>query len=68
MRFPATRSAVPLVRFKARSEAGTKANAKIQAALLRESSTVIAALVKDKKIKVVAGYYDLATGAATLLE
>jgi carbonic anhydrase len=49
-------------------EAATKANAKIQAALLRESSTVIAGLAKDKKIKVVAGYYDLATGAATLLE
>lgn len=49
-------------------EAATKANARIQAALLRESSTVIAGLVKDKKIKVVAGYYDLATGAATLLE
>jgi carbonic anhydrase len=48
-------------------EATTKANAKIQAALLRESSTVIAGLVKDKKIKVVAGYYDLATGTATLL-
>lgn len=48
-------------------EAATKANAKIQADLLRESSTVIAGLVKDKKIKVVAGYYDLATGAATLL-
>lgn len=48
-------------------EATTKANAKIQAALLRESSTVIAGLVKDKKIKVVAGYYDLATGAASLL-
>lgn len=48
-------------------EAATKANAKIQAALLRESSTVIASLVKDKKIKVVAGYYDLATGTATLL-
>jgi carbonic anhydrase len=49
-------------------EAATKANAKIQAALLRESSTVIAGMVKDKKIKVAAGYYDLATGAATLLQ
>jgi carbonic anhydrase len=49
-------------------EAATKANAKIQAALLRESSTVIAGLVKDKKIKVVAGYYDLATGAASILQ
>jgi carbonic anhydrase len=48
-------------------EAATKANAQIQAALLRESSTVIASLLKDKKIKVVAGYYDLATGAANLL-
>src|SRR5271167_4335360 len=49
-------------------EAATKANAKIQAALLREASTVIAGLVKDKKLRVVAGYYDLASGAASLLE
>jgi carbonic anhydrase len=49
-------------------EATTKANAKIQAALLRESSTVIAGLVKDKKLRVVAGYYDLSSGAASLLE
>ena len=49
-------------------EATTKANAKIQAALLRESSTVIAGLVKERKLRVVAGYYDLATGAASLLE
>jgi carbonic anhydrase len=49
-------------------EAATKANAKIQSALLREASTVIAGLVKDKKLRVVAGYYDLASGAATLLE
>ncbi len=49
-------------------EAATKENAKIQAALLREASTVIAALVKDRKLKVVAGYYDLATGSASLLD
>jgi carbonic anhydrase len=49
-------------------EAATKANAKIQAALLRKSSTVIAGLMKDKKIVVVAGYYDLASGVASLLE
>jgi carbonic anhydrase len=49
-------------------EAATKANAKLQAALLREASTVIASLVKDKKIEVVAGYYDIATGAVSLLE
>jgi carbonic anhydrase len=49
-------------------EAATKANAKIQAALLRQSSTVIAGLVKANKLKVVAAYYDIATGAVTLLE
>jgi carbonic anhydrase len=48
-------------------EAATKANAKIQAALLREASTVISSLVKDGKLKVVAGYYDLGTGAVTLV-
>lgn len=47
--------------------AATKANAKIQANLLRESSTVIADLVKEGKVKVVAGYYDLVTGAVTLI-
>jgi carbonic anhydrase len=49
-------------------EAATKANAKIQAGLLREASTVIAGLLKEGKVKVVAGYYDIATGNATLLD
>jgi carbonic anhydrase len=49
-------------------EAATKANAKIQAALLRQSSTVISGLVKEKKLKVVAGYYDISTGAVSILE
>ena len=49
-------------------EATTKANAKIQAALLRESSTVISAMVKQGKVKVVAGYYDVGTGAVTILD
>lgn len=49
-------------------EATTKANAKIQAALLRESSTVIAGMVKQGKVKVVAGYYDVGTGAVTILD
>jgi len=40
-------------------EAATKANAKIQAALLRQASTVISALVKDKKLAVMAAYYDV---------
>ncbi|MGB8525198.1 MAG: carbonic anhydrase [Candidatus Acidiferrales bacterium] len=49
-------------------EAASKANAKIQAAILRQSSTVISGLVKENKLKVVAGYYDLATGVVSLLE
>jgi carbonic anhydrase len=49
-------------------EAAIKANAKIQATLLSEASTVISSMVKDKKLKVVAGYYDLGTGAVTLID
>jgi carbonic anhydrase len=49
-------------------EPAIKANAKIQAALLRQSSTVVAGLVKEGTLKVVAAYYDLATGSVTLLE
>ena len=49
-------------------EAAIKANAKIQAALLRQSSTVVSALVKDNKLKVVAAYYDLGSGTVALLE
>jgi carbonic anhydrase len=49
-------------------EAATKANAKIQATLLRESSTVISGLVKSGSVKVVAGFYDLGTGGVTLVE
>lgn len=48
-------------------EAATKANAKIQAALLREASTVIAGLVKEGKVKVVAAHYDIVSGKVTLL-
>jgi carbonic anhydrase len=49
-------------------EAATKANAKIQATLLSQASTVISSMVKDGKVKVVAGYYDLGTGAVTLID
>jgi carbonic anhydrase len=49
-------------------EAASKANAKIQAALLREASTVISGLLKNNKLKVVAGYYDTGTGVVTLLD
>jgi carbonic anhydrase len=48
-------------------DAATKANAKIQAALLAESSTVIKGLVKEGKLKVAAAYYDIAAGSVTLL-
>jgi carbonic anhydrase len=44
----------------------TKANAEIQARLLRESLPVIAPLVKDNKLKVVAAVYTLSTGKVNL--
>jgi carbonic anhydrase len=46
--------------------AAIKVNAELQARLLRESSPVIAPLVKENKVKVVAGVYDIATGKVTL--
>jgi carbonic anhydrase len=49
-------------------EAATKANAKIQAALLRQASTVIAAQIKEGKLKVLPAYYDVGSGVVTLLE
>jgi carbonic anhydrase len=49
-------------------EPATKANAKIQAALLRQGSTVISGMLKEGKLKVSAAYYDISSGAVTLLE
>jgi carbonic anhydrase len=49
-------------------EAATKANAKLQAALLRQSSTVISGLLKAGTVKVTSAYYDLGSGTVTLLE
>jgi carbonic anhydrase len=49
-------------------EAATKANAKIQAALLRQASPVLAGLIKENKLKVVATYYDIGAGTVSLLE
>lgn len=49
-------------------EAAIKANAKIQAALLRGSSPVIAEAMKQNQLKVVAAYYDLASGKVSLLD
>jgi len=47
-------------------EKAIEANAKIQAGLLRTSSTVIRDAVKAGKLKVEAGIYDLASGKVTL--
>jgi carbonic anhydrase len=48
-------------------KAVTKANARIQAKLLSQASTVIAEKIKDGQLKVVAGYYDIGSGVVTLL-
>jgi len=45
----------------------TRANASLQAALLSKASTVLSPMVKEGKLKIVAGYYDLATGKVTLV-
>jgi carbonic anhydrase len=45
----------------------TEANAKIQAQLLRESSPVLAELIKGGKLTVVAAFYDIESGKVTLL-
>ncbi len=49
-------------------DAATKANAKFQAALLRQSSPVFAEHIKQNRLKIVAGYYDLATGTVSVLD
>ena len=48
-------------------EAAVKANARYHATLLREASPVIAGMYKENKIKVVAGFYELASGKVSLL-
>jgi carbonic anhydrase len=45
-----------------------KANAKFQAALLRQSSTVISARVDDGKLKVLAAFYNISSGIVSLLD
>jgi carbonic anhydrase len=49
-------------------EAAIKANAKIQAGLLRQSSPVLAEHIKQNRLKIVAGYYDLTSGTVALLD
>lgn len=48
-------------------EKAVKANARIQARLLSESSVVVAAAVAGGALKVVAAYYDLASGKVSLV-
>jgi len=45
----------------------TKANASIQAGLLGKASPVLCPMVKEGKLKIVAGYFDLATGKVGLV-
>ena len=49
-------------------EAVIKANALIQAALLRQSSTVISDLVDKGNLKVLAAFYNISSGVVSLLE
>jgi carbonic anhydrase len=44
-----------------------RANARIQASILRNASPVIAGLVAQGKVKVVAAYYDITSGAVSLI-
>ena len=48
-------------------KAVTKANAKIQAKLLSQASTVVSEKIREGQLKVVAGYYDVGSGVVTLL-
>jgi carbonic anhydrase len=47
-------------------DAAIRANARTHARLLQETSLVIAAVIKQGRLKVVAAYYDIATGVVTL--
>jgi carbonic anhydrase len=49
-------------------EAVSRENVKVQARLLRTSSPVVAQLVREKKLAVVGGVYDLATGRVHMVE
>jgi len=48
-------------------EAAIRANAQIQAKVIATGSPLLASMIKEGKLKVVAGYYDLARGAVTML-
>jgi carbonic anhydrase len=48
-------------------DAAIRENARIQAHLLATASPLLAALINQGKLKIAAGYYDLASGAVTIL-
>jgi carbonic anhydrase len=58
---------MPAIREIEDVESAVKANASFQARLLRDSSTVIAKAIKEDRLRVAAGYYDLGTGRVTVL-
>jgi carbonic anhydrase len=49
-------------------EATIRANVLIQAARLRQYSSLLASLIDDGKLKVAAGYFDILSGEVTLLD
>ncbi len=49
-------------------EGTTKANAKIQAALIRKASTVISSMVKAGQLIVLPAFYNISSGVVSLLE
>jgi carbonic anhydrase len=49
-------------------ESTIRANVIIQAARLRESSPLLSTMIEDGKLKVAAGYFDIRSGAVTLLD
>src|SRR5277367_4246878 len=49
-------------------EATVRANVLVQAAKLRESSPLLSGLIKEGKLKVAAAYFDIRSGAVTLLD
>lgn len=58
---------MPAIREIGDVDTAVKANARAQAQLLRESSTVIARAIKEGRLRVAAGYYDLETGEVAVL-
>jgi carbonic anhydrase len=66
--YPYMRPAVDQAGAGADANTVVRVNAQIQARLLKEASPVLADFVKQGKLKVVASYYDLATGKVALLD